>query len=491
MASRRESERFRAGGGRPRFDRWVESLPRFAVVFALVSVSVGGLAGVASAAVPGSQLWAKTYNGPANDYDSAAAVAVSPDGSKVFVAGESVGSTSGADYVTVAYDPSGSELWAKRYNGLSNGDDYHTSLAASPDGSKVFVTGTSWSSHGFDDYGTIAYDASTGARLWAKHYDGCGFCDEYAQSIAVSPDGTRVFVTGETFNADLFGEYQYATVAYDASTGTRIWARRYDGPDFGDDRGRAVTVSADGAMVFVTGTSHGTASSLDYATLAYDAATGARLWATRYNGTGNSVDAAYSIAASPDGTIIVVTGSSSGTTTSSDYATVAYDPATGEQLWAKRDNGPSNLGDGASSVVVSADGTRVFVTGSSGGSTSASDYATVGYDAVTGAKLWSKRYNGPGNGDDNAQSIAVSPDGTRVFVTGASPGTASSLDYATLAYDASTGGWLWTRRSNGAGNSDDGAHDLAAGPAGDAVFVTGYSVGSASGADFKTIAYAA
>lgn len=49
----------------------------------------------------------------------------------------------------------------------------------------------------------------------------------------------------------------------------------------------------------------------------------------------------------------------------------------------------------------------------------------------------------------------MSPDGSEVFVTGYSIGNRTSYDYATLAYDASTGDQLWLRRYNGSANGDD------------------------------------
>src|SRR5207244_463787 len=111
-------------------------------------------------------------------------------------------------------------------------------------------------------------------------------------------------------------------------------------------------------------------------------------------------------------------------------ASVAQATTPGSQLWAKRYNGPSDQNDRVTSLAVSPDGTRVFVTGSSAGSTSSddngfyfSDYATVAYDATTGDRLWRRRYNGPADYGDSAQSIGVSPDATKVFVTGASAGS--------------------------------------------------------------------
>ena len=139
-------------------------------------------------------------------------------------------------------------------------------------------------------------------------------------------------------------------------------------------------------------------------------------------------------------------------------------------LWTNRYNGPGNGDDAASAVAV--DGSNnVIVTGYSTGSGSAYDYATIKYSSA-GVPLWTNRYNGPGNGDDDACAVAV--DGSNnVIVTGYSTGSGSAYDYATIKY-SSAGVPLWTNRYNGPGNGDDDAHAVAVDGSNN-VIVTGYS----------------
>jgi PQQ-like domain len=205
-------------------------------------------------------------------------------------------------------------------------------------------------------------------------------------------------------------------------------------------------------LVFVSGRSTGSTSGSDYATVAYDASTGAKLWIKRYNGPENYSDAAYALGVSPDGSTVFVTGLSYDRSTDSpDYATVAYHASTGTKLWTRRYNGPPNSVDRANALAVSSDGSTVFVTGKSLGWKTELDYVTVAYESSTGAKLWTQRYKGHGNADDRAHALGVSPDGSTVFVTGESTGSTSSYDYATVAYDAGTGARLWMKRYNGRG----------------------------------------
>lgn len=80
----------------------------------------------------------------------------------------------------------------------------------------------------------------------------------------------------------------YVTIAYGAATGTRLWLARHNGPRNGSDGGTSVVASPDGSTVFVTGSAWRPGSGHDYLTMAYGAATGTKLWLTRYNGPANS-----------------------------------------------------------------------------------------------------------------------------------------------------------------------------------------------------------
>ena len=76
--------------------------------------------------------------------------------------------------------------------------------------------------------------------------------------------------------------------------------------------------------------------------------------------------------------------------------------------------------------------------------------------AAPGDQIWNQRYNGPGNGDDEAVAVAVDHS-NNVVVTGYSTGSRGDYDYATIKY-SSAGVPLWT---NGPGNDDYQAYAVA------------------------------
>jgi outer membrane protein assembly factor BamB len=461
--------------------RWSAALAA-GVALAAAGASGAGAAGTAAArisrpaCVPGAQLWLSRYTGPGNKGDRAAAETVSPGGGSVFVTGTSsqlpsgVGLGAGA-IATVAYRAAtGAVLWISRYNGPGNSLDTAAAMAPSPAGNRVFVAGsTTVSQGGVTSWVTVADNAVTGARLWAERYGNPG-PGSGPTAVAVGPGGRTVFVTGAITEPD--GSDSFATVAYRSATGARLWASRYAIP--GSTVPASVTVGPGGGRVYVTGSTNG-----DYLTVAYDTATGARLWASRYPGLiGRAAGGAVSVAAGPGGGRVYVTGTSSGASGGlSDYATVAYDSATGARLWAEHySSAPGPFQSRGAAVAVSPGGGKVLVTGGSDG-----DFATVAYDSATGAELWASRYPNPGTDGSFASAVAVSPDGDSVLITGTSfrPG-GRIADFVTVAYSAATGAQQWASRYDGPGQGGGG------GPAGvrasaSAAFVTG--------TDFVTIAY--
>lgn len=463
-------------------------------------------AGVAGSAAlsPGATLWST------RDPGSGKAVAVGSDGSHVFVTGSAAGSTTGTDYSTHAYSATaGSTFWSRRYTGPGAQTDVPTAIAVRGSNT-VYVTGYSdGGATTHNDFATVAYKAATGALVWARRYNGPANGDDMARAIAVSRDGSKIFVTGESAGMPSTG-VDYATVAYDAATGVRLWAARYNGPVGGEDDAYSVAVGPGGGKVFVTGRSTG-AAGYDYATVAYDASTGALVWAARYNGPGNGADSATSVAVAPDSTKVFVTGRSyggspGGTGPDDDYATIAYNAATGVPVWTKRFNGSASGDDGGRLVAVTSDGTKVVVAGmidlnSGGGASLRWVYGTIAYKASDGMLTWKRTY-GPSTSygiqyvGSYPTALSLSGDGQRVYVTGVSYGGlppivgGTGYDYATVSYAVAGGAQLWARRYDAGVNGDDYANGLALKPDGSAAFVTGESPGPSPGdGHFLTIAY--
>jgi len=441
-------------------------------------VSVAGRLAAGRAAVPpGTQLWGTRYAGPAKD-NAAAAMAVSPDGTAVYVTGVSYGLGQRGDYLTVGYDAAtGGQVWEARYNGPLSGLDAARSIAVSPDGTVLYVTGQSYAGKS-RLLVTVAYSAATGAQLWVARYGGPAAGTDLPAQVAVSPDGATVYVAGTT--PGTISGYDYATIAYSAATGARLWAKRYNGPGNGADYANALAVSPDGAAVYVTGSSPGTNSHDYYATIAYRAADGTRPWVARYAGSSGLANDAYAVAVSPDGATVYVSGGSllSPCGCAWEWVPTAYSAATGALLWSsKKFNG---IGAAPAHMTLSKDGSAIYLAGED-------EVIAV---SATGQFLWVVNFASVNIRRKVQLSVAVSPDGTTVYITGrADQNLSNSADYRTLACNAANGYQLWTASYNVPSTS---AHynepvSVLVSPDGTRVFVTGTS--SAAGKFYATVAY--
>ena len=408
-----------------------------------------------------TEAWATRYDSPGHANDIATAVVVDNAGNS-YVTGNSSDNGAGASkWVTVKYSPAGQQLWIREYSGA------RASAIAVDNAGGIYVTGTSNAGPV-----TVRYDAATGAQSWLSTYNG----PANATALAVDNAG-GVYITGQSSTSA--GSNDYITVRYAAATGAQSWVSTYNGPDNGNDYASAIAVDNAGG-VYVTGTSYGTTTWTDYATVRYAAATGAQSWASRYNGPVSQYDYGRAIAVDNAGGVYV-TGTSYNFK-NSDYVTVRYAAATGAQSWVSRYDGAGN--DQVAAIAVDNAG-GVYVTGSSSTTTStpATDYATVRYAAATGAQSWASRYNGPANGADFAQALAVDNAGG-VYVTGTSYNGAES-DYATLRYAATDGAVVWTKLKAGLKGL---AMGLAVDNSGN-VLVTGYAQDPVTNYDFLTVKY--
>jgi len=355
----------------------------------------------------------------------------------------------------------------------NNNDD---ARAIAIDGmNNIYVTGQSSGSGTYDDYATVKYNPS-GTEQWVARYNGSlNYVDE-ATAIAVDNLG-NVYVTGYSYGAGTGGDY--ATVKYN-TLGVEQWVARYNGPGNDNDYPEGIAVDYAG-NVYVAGWSNGVGSYTDYATIKYDSA-GVEQWVARYNGPGNVLDNASGLVIDNDGNTYV-TGGSYGAGTNVDYATVKYDSA-GVEQWVVRYNGPGNASDGAHAIVIDNAG-NTYVTGQSYCSGTDFDCATVKYDSM-GVEQWVARYNGPDNDHDKAYAIALD-NSSNVYITGESYGLGTYLDYVTVKYN-SLGVEQWVVRYNGTGSQYDYANAIAVDNTGN-VYITGFSYGSGTDYDYATIKY--
>lgn len=426
----------------------------------------------------GVPLWTRRYNGSVPGYGSQArAIAVDKNGN-VFVTGSSSRTNSLQDFpvfTTVKYSNAGVLIWTNHYSGTPEHGGSATAIAVDR-GGNVFVTGTSYNGNS-QDYATIAY-SNSGVPLWTNRYDGPESGQDSASAIAVNTNG-NVFITGLSWNGS---NHDYATLAY-SNEGVPLWINRHGPASL--DSSPAIAVDHSG-NVFVTGSAYN-GSNYDYATIKYSSA-GVPQWTNRYNGPGNTTDFARAIAVDSSGNVVVTGRSSSGSDyTTDDYATIAYSNS-GIPLWTNRYNGLANdIGD-PSAIAVDRNG-NVFVTGTSyDANLISSDYCTIKC-SPGGVPLWTNYYNGPANGSDDNPVMAVDSSGN-VFVTGRSASRnqwPNYYDYATVGYSGS-GIVLWTQRFSGPGNNDDEARAVAVDTSGN-VFITGTSLAANGTTEFATIKY--
>jgi hypothetical protein len=428
----------------------------------------------------GTPRWTSSYDYGAPAYTSA--VALTPDGSTVVETG--LTHLPGGHMATVAYDATtGARSWSAEFP--ARDDDFGSGdvVITSPDGSTAYVGGSTrcmrnCDTSSFHGWVIVAYDVGTGDRLWLSRLasEGGG-----PHSLAVSPDAAQLFANGTD------GNQTTTVVALDAATGDRDWT--VEGVNAVGYYGGGASVSPDGSTLYVSDTAVGDnlyCSADGFRTTAYRTSDGVVDWTSTYQLSDKDAicGTATDQQLSPDGSTVYVTGyggDGSGVHTGRYRAgTVAYDAATGSQIWAVNDDTIDTLaGDTKVSLGVDPDGSRVFISGDDCTSYPSCTWGTVAYDAATGARDWVSHYDAGGRGF--SADLAVSPDGSGLYITGQmqmpcyAGCTSREQDAPLVSYDLATGDERWaTTFPNNSGSA------LAVSPDGASVYLAGTFLASAS-----------
>jgi PKD repeat protein len=209
--------------------------------------------------------------------------------------------------------------------------------------------------------------------------------------VVAAPNGDFVVIG---HNQDSHGRPVASTMLRYASDGTLLWQVDFSSGFF-PSTARLLVDAAGNAYLAWSAVGSG------FLVQKYNPA-GALLW-SQVDSTGSGYAIASSLALSPDGADVAVTGSISGGAT---WITAVYNTTTGSRRWQVA------AAEGIAALDVIVDATRVYVTGQ--GSVGINGFLTVvAYDRVTGTRLWRTDAN-PATCCAIGLRIALAPDGSLV-----------------------------------------------------------------------------
>jgi 6-phosphogluconolactonase (cycloisomerase 2 family) len=327
--------------------------------------------------------------------DEPAAIAISPDGAQVYVAGSGANAVAifARDAATGALHPAGVVRdGARGVDGLDQPGD----IALSPDGANVYVAGFD-----ADALAVFARDGTSGKlRFLSVMRDRVGGVRGLggAVSVVVSPDGGAVYVAGRQDDS-------IAVFARDPNTGRLRFVERKREKDFGPT---ALAIAPDGRHLYLSGFD---ASALAVFERDPDSQRLRRVAIVRdADDPTHALTNAASVAVSPDGATVVAAGYGENA-----LELFERDSDTGElhRLATARAgvDAPARLRHPLG-VAFSPDGSEVYAAAAEPG-------ALVAFDVSEGGlRPRSVHIDAGAPAVAEACAVAVSPDGAHVYVAG-------------------------------------------------------------------------
>lgn len=213
----------------------------------------------------GAQQWVYRYNGPGTRFDSGQDIEVNSTGD-VFVCGYTRAAVGITNYesVLLKVNNSGAFQWARTYNGPGNDYDRANRLLIQSNGN-VAITGRSvGTTSTAEDLILLNYNGGSGTLIWERRYDG-GFVQwDEGKDLSTDQFG-NLYVTGYSYNTG--SNNNYITFKYD-SLGAMEWLVKYNGPANNSDQAFAMFTDTLG-NIYLTGQSKGAGTLEDYNTIKY------------------------------------------------------------------------------------------------------------------------------------------------------------------------------------------------------------------------------
>ena len=356
-----------------------------------------------------------------------------------------------------------------------------------PEGSKViFIVNASdpendtlTYSFDFQDDGIFNYVGknNTVSYTWGDDFRGTAVVRVSDGNLSVEVNTSVVIINSKP----IVNSITLTNVTKISQNATREWITKYkSSSSYGGGVASAITADLYG-YVYITGHVGSNETHDDYLTIKFDTY-GNKLWENRYNGPANWLDWPNGIDVDLAGNVYV-TGKSSSNGSGWDFATVAYN-SVGKELWVMRYNGPGNGQDSAEAIAITPSG-NIVVTGGSRDKGANYNCTTIAYDR-NGNELWVARYNSPRFSSSEGYEIDLDAYGN-VYIGGCGITKGLNYDYIIIKYN-SKGYELWSKYYNGVGNSYDFLFDMKVNENGN-VYVTGRSEGNGTGADYATLKY--
>lgn len=455
----------------------------------------------------GSILWQRGFSLP-EDITTVGTDIVVEDEGDVYATGYLVRNAN-YNILSIKYHKvSGNQVWAVEYDGDNNKNDRPVNIFVGIDG-KIVITGWSETNTNEPHFVMLKYEPGTinapsnltanvlsntqVQLIWSDNSNNedafkierkTGDLGEWQEIASVSSNTTNYTDTTVATHT----KYYYRVRAYSDTNGyshytnevkviTTVisfeqptWVYTFNGSGSNDDYANAIVTDLNGNPV-ITGFSYSANSGFDYVTMKLNRTDGSLIWSQTYDDPENDTDIATCIDVDSNNNVIV-SGFASlfnpnvGYNTN-DIMTIKYSNS-GNLLWSDAFSGPGNNDDRSVAIMVSKDANNnPYVLGYGKSSTGNDDIYLIKYNS-SGARQWSKIYNG--GGDDYPSSFVIDKNGD-VIVAGYVT-RSGNFDWYVSKHRSSDGTVLWTYFYNEA-NLEDKAISVTTDKSGD-IFVTGF-----------------